>query len=148
MTIILKKFEELTVSELYEVLRLRAEVFCVEQDCVYQDLDGKDQVAVHVLMYEEGELLAYCRIFDKGIKYEDASIGRVVSYKKVRGTGATLQMLEVAINYVEEVLKEDKIRISSQVYIKRFYEKLGFETVSGVYLEDGIDHVEMLRISK
>ena len=141
----IKRFEELTTIELYEILRVRAEVFVVEQTCVYQDLDEKDKKAYHLFCENNGEIVAYLRILDKGVSYPEISIGRVLTRETNRRTGLAREMMQKAISFVEEELSEMQIRISAQLYLKRFYESLGFLITSEVYLEDDIEHIEMVR---
>lgn len=139
----IKSFHELTVSELYAMLRLRERVFIVEQSCPYQDLDDTDQKALHVFLYEEENLAAYTRIFRSGIKYPEASIGRVVTSPAHRGKGYGAMVMKASM---EELLKigESHIILSSQAYAEEFYKKLGFKrTEKEPYLEDDIPHVEM-----
>jgi len=140
----IKRFEELTTTELYEILRVRAEVFVVEQSCVYQDLDLKDKKAYHLFCENNGEIVAYLRILDKGVSYPEISIGRVLTREKNRRIGLAREMMQKAISFVEEELSEMQIRISAQLYLKRFYESLGFLITSEVYLEDDIEHIEMV----
>lgn len=140
----IKTFNELTTTELYEILRIRAEVFVVEQTCVYQDLDLKDKRAYHLFTEENGEIIAYLRILEKGVSYPEISVGRVLVKEEYRGRGLARELMQRAISFVEEVLKEKEIRISAQKYLLKFYKSLGFTVVSEVYLEDGIEHVEML----
>jgi len=141
----IKRFEELTTTELYEILRVRAEVFVVEQTCIYQDLDLKDKKAYHLFCENNGEIVAYLRILDKGVSYPEISIGRVLTRETNRRTGLAREMMQKAISFVEEELSEMQIRISAQLYLKRFYESLGFLITSEVYLEDDIEHIEMVR---
>lgn len=140
----IKKFEELTITEIYEILRVRAEVFVVEQTCVYQDLDLKDKKAYHLFCEENGEMAAYLRILEKGVSYLEVSIGRVLTTKENRGRGLAREMMQKAIWFIREEMGEKQIRISAQLYLKAFYESLGFVVTSDVYLEDDIPHVEML----
>ena len=143
MEITVKKFEELSVDELYEILRLRAEVFVVEQDCVYQDLDGKDRVGYHVCLTENGVMQAYLRVLPQGVSYPlDASLGRVVVRAKKSGYGKIV--VKKGIEIAKEQFNAKIIRISAQVQAQGFYEKQGFKPVSNIYLEDGIDHREMI----
>lgn len=140
----IKSFKELTVEELYKILRFRSGIFVVEQNCVYQECDNKDLKAYHLYFEEAGEIIAYLRVLNRGVSYDEISIGRVaVGYKHRRGQLGNMLMKE-AIKFVEEELKEKEVRISGQVYIKEFYKKLGFKEVSEEYLEDDIPHVEML----
>ena len=140
----LKRFEELTTTELYEILRVRAEVFVVEQTCIYQDLDEKDKRAYHLYCEENGKVKAYLRILDKGVSYSEISIGRVLTTENNRRKGLAREMMEKAIDYICKDLGENQIRISGQLYLQAFYESLGFQTMSEMYLEDDIPHVEML----
>ena len=140
----IKRFEELTTTELYEILRVRAEVFVVEQTCIYQDLDEKDKRAYHLYCEENGKVKAYLRILDKGISYPEISIGRVLTTENNRRKGLAREMMEKAIDFICKELGEKQIRISGQLYLQAFYESLGFQTVSEMYLEDDIPHVEML----
>ena len=141
----IKKFEFLTTSELYDILQLRAEVFVVEQDCVYQDVDGKDQDAVHVMGYKNEKLVAYTRIFGPGGYFENASIGRVVVQENERAHTYGYDLMNTSIEAVERYYNETTIKISAQTYLKRFYNNLGFKEVGEGYLEDGIPHIGMLK---
>jgi len=141
----IKRFNELTVQELYNLLQLRAEVFVVEQNCVYQDVDGKDEKAIHVLGYFEGNLAAYTRIFDKGYYFDEASIGRVVTAPKYRSMKFGHDLMQVSIDAVVEFFEETAITISAQEYLKKFYEGHGFVQTSEMYLEDDIPHIQMKR---
>lgn len=140
----IKKFEELTVKELYEILRVRSEVFVVEQNCIYQDCDNKDIGAYHLFAVENERVIAYLRILEKHVSYVEASIGRVLTSENYRGTGAGKIAMMKAINFIKNSLNENKIRISAQEYAVKFYNNVGFEVVSEAYLEDDIPHVEML----
>jgi ElaA protein len=142
---IVKTFGELTTTELYALLRLRSEVFVVEQACAFQDMDDTDQLAVHVMGYIDNELAAYTRLFGPGIKYEYASIGRVVTSQKARGTGAGRLLMEYSIAIVEERFGKAPIKIGAQQYLQKFYTSLGFVKSSEMYMEDGIPHIEMIR---
>lgn len=142
----IKAFEELTVQELYDVLHLRNEIFVVEQQCAYQDLDYSDQKALHLMgRNAEGRLVAYTRLFGPGIKYAEASIGRVITSQLARGTGTGRQLMEKSIAAVEEAYGKGPIKIGAQQYLHRFYTSLGFEQTSDTYMEDGIPHIEMVR---
>ncbi|SEW05907.1 ElaA protein [Chitinophaga sp. YR573] len=145
MVWIVKTFEELTTTELYALLRLRSEVFVVEQTCAFQDMDDTDQLAVHVMGYIDNELVAYTRLFGPGIKYEYASIGRVVTSQKVRSSGAGRQLMEYSIAIVEERFGKAPIKIGAQQYLQKFYTSLGFVQSSEMYMEDAIPHIEMIR---
>ena len=141
----IKTFSELTTTELYEIIKARVNVFVVEQDCPYPDLDDYDQKAIHLWAEKEGEVLAYCRIFDKGIKYPETSIGRVVTTEKGRGTGLGKQLISYAIDIIENRLRTSEVRISAQDYLLKFYSDFGFRDTGKKYLEDNIPHTEMLR---
>lgn len=144
MNIKLKNFNELKVDELYKILRLRNEVFVVEQNCVYQDCDNKDYEAYHLFLEKDDEVIGYLRILRRGVSYDEVSIGRVLIKESYRNKGISRNMMLEAIKFVEEELKENTIRISAQVYVKSFYEGVGFKAVSEEYLEDDIPHIEML----
>lgn len=140
------RFEALSPEKLYRIMQLRAEVFIVEQNCPYQDADGKDQKSFHVMGYNsDNELIAYCRILPEHVSYPEVSIGRVVSSPKVRGTGAGKQLMERALEEIELLFGNEPVRIGAQLYLKKFYESFGFVVTSGEYLEDNILHIEMLR---
>jgi ElaA protein len=146
LTFEIKRFNELSTSELYSVLQLRSEVFVVEQNCVYQDIDGKDAKAIHLLGTYNNELVAYVRIFKPGDYFEQASIGRVVVKQNYRNRKWGYELMNEAIQATQTVFNETKITISAQLYLKKFYENLGFTQTSEMYLEDDIPHIEM-RIS-
>ena len=145
MKIHIKKFQELTVDETYNILKLRSEVFVVEQNCVYQDLDGKDDRAMHLFYKEENEMIAYTRIFQKGDYYpENPSIGRVVVSKKERGKEIGKSIMKESILYIKNNYNSKIIELSAQKYLDKFYKELGFYRVGEDYLEDGIPHQRML----
>ena len=145
MEFIIKTFQEFLIDELYEILQLRSEVFVVEQDCVYQDLDGKDQKSLHVFGYKNDKIVAYTRIFKPGDYFKNASIGRVVVAASERKYGYGHYLMEASITAIKTHFKVEKITISAQVYLKKFYESHDFIQVGEDYLEDGIPHIEMLR---
>ncbi len=145
MNFFIKEFKELTTSELYEILQLRSEVFVVEQDCVYQDLDGKDQKALHVIGIKEGEIIAYTRLFNSGQYFDTPSIGRVVVKDTERKYGYGHHLIKTSIQAIVDNYSESKITISAQTYLKKFYESHGFIKVGEEYLEDGIPHIKMIR---
>ncbi len=145
MQITVKTFQELSIGELYEILRLRSEVFVVEQDCVYQDIDGKDDRALHVLGWEDDILVAYARCFSAGDYFDDASLGRVMVRENYRKLGYGHTITKTAIKAIETHFKADKIKISAQVYLVIFYESHGFKTIGDRYMEDGIPHIAMIR---
>lgn len=136
-------FTKLKVHELYAILQLRSEVFAVEQNCVYQDLDNKDQSSFHLCGWDENILVAYCRILPPGISYEHPSIGRVVSSPQYRRGGYGRQLMERAIAKTIEQFNDTVIKISAQLYLKSFYESLGFRQISDTYMEDDIPHIAM-----
>jgi ElaA protein len=142
---ILKKFDTLTNGELYEILQLRSEVFIVEQNCVYLDPDGKDQEAWHLMGSEDGKLIAYTRILSPGVAYIDPAIGRVVTSPSKRGAGLGKELMERSIEHCEKLFGKNSITLGAQVYLKKFYESLGFVVVGDEYLEDGIPHIQMTR---
>ncbi|WFD10931.1 GNAT family N-acetyltransferase [Tepidibacter hydrothermalis] len=139
----IKKFSELTPDELYEILRIRNEVFIIEQTCIFQDCDEKDQKSYHLFCIDNGKIIAYLRILEKGVSYSEISIGRVLVDKKHRGKGLARDILLKAIDFIENNLNEKEIRISAQNYLVDFYKSLGFSTASDMYLEDGIPHIDM-----
>jgi ElaA protein len=138
-------FDALTAGELYELLKLRAEVFVVEQACAFQDMDGADKYAIHVLGTLDGELVAYARCFPAGIKFPEASIGRVITRESVRGSGTGHELTRRCIACVSQYWGEQRIRIGAQARLEKFYLQHGFLSAGAPYIEDGIPHVEMLR---
>lgn len=145
MEVKIKAFNGLSLNELYDILALRNEVFIVEQNCVYQDIDSKDQKALHVLLYEGSSLAAYARLFDKGIAYDTAAIGRVIVAPAYRNRALGDLLVDEAIRAIETHYKTMSITISAQAHLQRFYGKHEFVTVSEEYLEDDIPHVKMKR---
>jgi ElaA protein len=152
-----KTFDELTPHELYAILQLRSEVFVVEQNCVYQDMDDKDQHCYHLCGWSDGDgqtpssdgsptstLLVYTRLVPAGISYNEPSIGRVVTSPKTRRTGAGKELMKRSIQQLHALWGVQPIKIGAQAYLKKFYESLGFAQTSEIYLEDGIPHMEML----
>lgn len=139
-----KHFKKLTLDELYDILQLRAEIFAVEQDCIYNDLDGLDKNAVHQFIQKKGEIVAYSRLLKPGTRFPDYSIGRVVIKQSERGTGLGIQMMNEAKDFILKEWKAEKIKISAQKYLRKFYEDLGFVVITEEYLEDGIPHFGML----
>lgn len=145
LNIIIKSFQELTTDELYAILQLRSEIFVVEQNCVYQDIDYKDQRALHVMGFSIDKLIAYTRIFKPDDYFKTASIGRVLVKADARQSQYGNAIMEASINAIEIRFNETKIQISAQTYLKSFYNRLGFNEVGEGYLEDGIPHIEMLK---
>ncbi|HIK63207.1 MAG TPA: GNAT family N-acetyltransferase [Flavobacteriales bacterium] len=143
MKIEVKKFKNHSVEEIYEILKLRSEVFVVEQGCIYQDIDGKDKKAMHLMGKKDNEIIAYTRIFDSGDYYELPSIARVVVKKKTRGKERGKEIMKESIKYIKENLQEKTIVLSAQKYLEKFYKGLGFIVEGEEYLEDGIPHQKM-----
>ena len=141
---ILKKFDDLTAAELYAVMQLRNEVFVVEQNCAYQDADDKDLKSLHFMGWDGKTIVAYTRIIPQGVSYAEASIGRVVTSPKYRRTGAGRQLMQLSINNTFSQFNCSTIKIGAQLYLKSFYQSLGFIQCSQQYLEDNIPHIEML----
>ena len=141
MELIIKKFNELTPEELYDILKLRVDVFVVEQNCPYPEIDGKDKEAYHVWLKDEDGIAAYLRVLDKGVSFDDASVGRVISSRRRKGYGTVV--LNEGIKVAKEKFGADRITIEAQVYARKFYENVGFRQVSEEFLEDGIPHVLM-----
>ena len=146
MNWLLKSFQELSRDELYAILRLRSEVFVVEQDCVFLDLDDKDQLCHHLSGWNGDILVAYSRLVPPGLSYTECSIGRVVTSpgERKRGTGKAL--MQKSIEEVYNIYGPGPIRLGAQHYLKKFYESFGFWQTGPVYLEDGIEHIEMIRL--
>lgn len=145
MQIVIKTFQELTTTELYDLLQLRSEVFVVEQDCVYQDVDGKDENALHVLGYKNNVLIGYSRLFKAGNYFSEASIGRVIIKASERKFGYGNDLIQKSIEVIEAEFKTKEIHISAQTYLKKFYESHGFVQVGEGYLEDDIPHIKMVK---
>ena len=141
---IFKKFDELSAAELYNIMQLRNKVFVVEQNCVYQDADDKDQPSLHLCGWDEKTLVAYTRIIPQGISYTEASIGRVVTSPAYRNTGAGRLLMKESISRCFSEFNCTVIKIGAQVYLTEFYQSLGFTPCSSEYLEDGIPHIEMV----
>ena len=139
-----KSFRELTTEELYLILRLRSEVFVVEQNCVFLDMDNKDLVCDHVMGWRGDELMGYSRIVPPGISYVESSIGRIVSSPAARGSGIGRELMVQSIQALYRLHGKRDIRIGAQYYLKEFYESYGFVQTGEIYSEDGIDHIEML----
>jgi len=141
----IKSFDTLSVNELYDILRLRSEIFVVEQNCVYLDIDGKDKVALHLFGEFNGKIVAYSRLFKAGISFDNASIGRVVVDVNYRDKKWGHDLMLEAIAGIKTHFGERKITIGAQLYLKKFYESHGFLQTSEMYLEDDIPHIEMKR---
>jgi ElaA protein len=141
---VFKSFSELSSNELYDILKLRSEVFVVEQQCIFLDMDDKDKQSWHLIGNNENEIAAYVRILPPGVSYAEMSIGRVVTSPRARRKGAGRILMLKAISTCIEIFGNQPIRIGAQLYLKNFYNSLGFEPCSDIYLEDGIEHIEML----
>lgn len=142
-----KHFKNLLTTELYQILKLRNEVFIVEQNCPFQDLDDKDFKCYHLMGFDTDsqKVMAYTRIVPAGVSYEEASIGRVVTSPLARGSGIGKQLMQKSIELLEELYGGVPIKIGAQLYLKKYYESFGFEQLDEVYLEDGIEHILMIR---
>ena len=144
LNIYIRSYNELNKRELFDIYFLRQEVFIVEQNCVYQDIDKKDQYSYHLMAYDNEILVAYLRIVHPGISYDEPSIGRVLTKIDYRGRGIAKNIMQSAIQKVRDVYKHSNIRISAQEYLIPFYTSLNFESIGEVYLEDDIPHIEMM----
>lgn len=145
MNWILKSFDDLTAKELYAILQLRCEVFVVEQNCPYLDEDNKDQHCYHLMGWKDDLLAAYTRILPAGLAFEEASIGRVVTSPKARGAGIGRALMVRSIEELYKLYGKVPIHIGAQLYLNEFYSSLGFDKISEIYLEDGIQHIGMLK---
>lgn len=144
MEIEIKTFNELDTNTLYDILQLRSSVFVVEQDCVYQDIDSKDKQALHIILKIEGNLVAYTRCFGPGLYFKEASIGRVVVVRQHRKNKYGHQIMERSIQEISKNYNTEKIKISAQKHLKKFYKNHGFYKIGKQYLEDGIPHISMV----
>ena len=140
-----KYFKDLSNDELHDLLQLRSEVFVVEQNCVYQDVDGKDKQALHVLGFKNDKIVAYTRIFKPGDYYTEASIGRVVVIKSERKYKYGYDIMKASLDVIKEQFNTSSVTLSAQVYLKHFYNNLGFKEVGEEYLEDDIPHIKMMK---
>jgi len=138
-------FDSLSPNQLYKIIQLRNEVFVVEQNCVFQDADDKDQSSHHLIGMLNEQLVAYTRLVPPGVSYEEASIGRVVTAPVIRRSGAGKLLMERSITELYQLFGEVPIRIGAQLYLERFYNSFGFEKCSNIYLEDGIEHILMIK---
>lgn len=139
-----KAFNSLSVNELYGILRARTSVFILEQNCLYQDVDGKDTSAWHLFFSENEQIKAYARIFPPGLSYEQASIGRVLTTKADRGKGHGKELMEIALKFIKKEFNDPPIKISAQSYLIKFYREFGFYPIGEEYLEDDIPHTAMI----
>ncbi|MER1958917.1 MAG: GNAT family N-acetyltransferase [Solibacillus sp.] len=144
MNFTLKTFDQLTNTELYNILQERTNVFIVEQNCPYPEVDGKDGQSYHLYKEENGEIVAYLRILPPGVSYAELSIGRVLVKKEYRGQGLAHSLMAQALQFISDELNETTVKIQAQDYLRNFYSSFGFEAISEVYLDDGIPHVDML----
>lgn len=140
----IKKFDELTTTELYNILKERAQVFVVEQNCVFQEVDGKDLDSYHLFREDNGRVIAYVRIVPAGLSFDEWSIGRVIVHKDYRGNGLAYELMNQAIEFLNSELKIKTIKIQAQEYLHKFYSSFGFQSFSEVYLEDDIPHIDMI----
>ena len=143
--IYIKNYNELTTEELYSLLQLRSQVFVIEQNCVYQDIDGKDKKSLHVLGKKDNVIVAYSRIFKKGDYFKESSIGRVVVDKNSRHFQYGSQIMQASIEAIQNTFDTKIIKISAQLYLENFYTGFGFKPTGNSYLEDGIPHVAMIK---
>jgi ElaA protein len=140
-----KKFSKLSVDELYDLLALRQQIFVVEQTCVYLDADGIDTQCLHLLGFEDNKLMAYARIIPQGVSYKTPAIGRVVIHQKYRGKGYAHILMQKAIEVCIDKMKAKQITISAQMYLKEFYEGIGFKAVGNMYLDCDLPHIKMVK---
>ena len=145
LKILTKSFDDLSKLELYSLLQLRSEVFVVEQACAYQDVDGKDDKALHVLGFKSDKLVAYSRIFKPGFYFKEASIGRVLVDRNNRKNKYGYDIMEASMAAIKDNFNETTIKISAQCYLKDFYNHLGFFEIGEAYLEDDIPHIAMIK---
>ncbi len=145
LTHTIKAFDQLTVYELYELLKLRSEVFVVEQNCVFLDQDDKDQKCYHFMLFAEGQLVGYSRLVPAGLSYAEMAIGRVITSPSARKKGLGKILMELSIDYCRKLFGAGDIRLGAQTYAQGFYASLGFVADGETYDEDGIEHIEMVR---
>ena len=142
MELFVRRFDELDIHDLYEIMKLRCDVFIVEQECHYEDIDGRDINAIHVYLKDNNEIVGYLRILDKGVVFKEVSIGRVIAKRRRVGIGS--ELLKAGLKAAKKYYNADKIKIEDQVYAKSFYERVGFKVCGAEFLEDGIPHVPMV----
>ncbi|MBU9711413.1 GNAT family N-acetyltransferase [Evansella tamaricis] len=140
----IRTFGELTTEELYKILMERVSIFVVEQECPYPEIDGKDELALHLFLEKDGKIAAYARLFKGGDYYEEASIGRILVKDSFRKTGLGKDLLSRAISIIQDEWKEKEIKIQAQNYLRDFYSSFGFRPITEIYLEDNIPHVDMV----
>lgn len=146
MELVIKHFNELTNDELYDILKARVDVFVVEQKCPYPEIDGKDKNAYHIFLRDERGISAYLRVLDRGVSFSEPALGRILTTRRGEGLGALI--VREGIRFAEEKLGAEKLRIEAQIYARGFYEKLGFRQCSEPFMDDGIEHIEMIREKK
>lgn len=144
MEVLIKSFDALSKEELYEILRVRTAIFVVEQECAYQEVDNHDQKALHVMGMEQGELIAYSRVFRAGDYTDEASIGRVLVIHPHRNKGLARAIMKASLEAVKTQFNTNTVTVSAQRYLEGFYEDLGFRIFGEPYLEDGIPHIKMI----
>lgn len=142
MGLVIKHFNELTNEELYDILKARVDVFVVEQKCPYPEIDGKDKDAYHMVLRDEHGIAAYLRVLKSGVSFPEPALGRILTTRRGEGLGTLI--VSEGIKFAEEKLGAEKIRIEAQVYAKGFYEKLGFRQCSKPFMDDGVEHIEMI----
>ena len=142
MELFVRRFDELDIFDLYEIMKLRCDVFIVEQECHYEDIDGRDINAIHVYLKDNDEIVGYLRILDKGVIFKEVSIGRVIAKRRRVGIGS--ELIKAGLKAAKKYYNADKIKIEAQVYAKSFYERAGFKVCGAEFLEDGIPHVPMV----
>lgn len=146
MEISIKKFYELNIDELFNIARARARVFALEQNVKVDDLDEADKISHHVMLWNDGELISYCRILPKGVMFDEVALSRVITAKEYRGNNLGLKVIKSAVDFIRFELDEPVIKIASQKRVQGFYEKLGFEKCSDVYIKADIEHINMIKI--
>ncbi|WP_282137325.1 GNAT family N-acetyltransferase [Rossellomorea aquimaris] len=140
----LKSFNELSTHELYGILLVRTQVFVVEQECPYLEVDGKDLHAYHLYKEENGEVVTYSRLFPAGVSYKEASIGRVLVKEDYRGKGLASELVKRGLDFIHDELGERTVKIQAQEYLREFYGSFGFRAITETYLDDGIPHIDMI----
>lgn len=144
MELVIKHFSELSLEELYEILKIRVDVFVVEQNCPYPEIDGKDNDAYHIFMRDENGIAAYLRVLKSGVSFDVPALGRILTTRRGEGLGA--EIVREGIKFAKEKLSAATIKIEAQTYAREFYEKLGFRQCSEPFMDDGIEHIEMLLV--
>lgn len=139
-----KKWQELERDELFDIYKLRVDVFVVEQDCAYPEIDYNDKLVGHLFAYADGQLAAYSRLCPPHTVYPEVSIGRVICHSNFRGQGLGRELVKRAVEQLQKDFPGQKIKAQAQEYLEYFYKSFGFKTISESYLEDGIPHVDMV----